>query len=683
MQVCAKNTCMGYGNNLKGNVDSFAKGAQDAALLAFINTVGVYSTPGGQTAFPENVDAYTSNPFENKGVLSVEVVKNNNGDNMVYDVYVARNGQYDSVALTKLEVSKSDNSVRILDRRDIALSDTPMSKNGNTGTEFLANQKLSRESNRLYNKAFNGRSETQKMTLDDIKQATGNDRCMYAYEGKFSVPGFGKYQPNVTFIIPGVNQKVMDEYDRNEVWLNPIEYKECLDAAQNLNFPFDTKDVGVIFGNYRMSKSGKYVLEVCPPEEAKHILLSFDWGGSDRTRGIGYRTGEELAKNDPDIYMFRRAASNGGGAGKDFILTNNTEEFTDAFLESQSVKEIKGNKFEFESYLHSQNEYMSQEVYKPVIKEKIDEIVKKYNELEFHDEYNVQLYDRDVRVPYHGDYPYHKVLDVLEADYEEAKHDSDAHKEVIENEKVYREQIEKLVSEHGDKIVTWQKTDHYGKTDWSFPTNFRVEFMDENGERNSESATFYFDDESVARFKEIYRRDDEKKARDAQNAIDNDFQARIREERSARYNEGVSAGLPSSYSHDNAETGNRVYGTLYLDNENRIVEPLSLDSKKTGNRLLYDSDRDFTNHGTGVQNWGQVLPGDTIVNFSRSQRSGSLNFYMQSFGSQSLSEEKKAQIHDWVWKMIDKYEPENLDFSDDFKDIVGVSGFVGYDEMIR
>ena len=113
------------------------------------------------------------------------------------------------------------------------------------------------------------------------------------------------------------------------------------------------------------------------------------------------------------------------------------------------------------------------------------------------------------------------------------------------------------------------------------------------------------------------------------------------------------------------------------------MEPLSLDSKKTGNRLLYDSDRDFTNHGTGVQNWGQVLPGDTIVNFSRSQRSGSLNFYMQSFGSQSLSEEKKAQIHDWVWKMIDKYEPENLDFSDDFKDIVGVSGFVGYDEMIR
>ena len=63
MQVCAKDTCMGYAKNIRNDPNSFVGGKEDAVLINYMQKNGVYSTPGAETMFPKNIDLYNGNPF--------------------------------------------------------------------------------------------------------------------------------------------------------------------------------------------------------------------------------------------------------------------------------------------------------------------------------------------------------------------------------------------------------------------------------------------------------------------------------------------------------------------------------------------------------------------------------------------------------------------------------------------
>jgi hypothetical protein len=141
-----------------------------------------------------------------------------------------------------------------------------------------------------------------KKTLAEAKEYFKNE-SVFEVGNEFLVNKFGKYMPNISFLIPMDFEK------------DPLEFrgdKPAQDMLRNMNMSWNGNP-GVIFGNFWVSKKkGGACFRPLPPKAAKHILVRIDWGGCfDSTRG-NYG-GKEIG----EIY-FRRASSNGGGSGYDY-----------------------------------------------------------------------------------------------------------------------------------------------------------------------------------------------------------------------------------------------------------------------------------------------------------------------------------------------------------------------------
>ena len=128
----------------------------------------------------------------------------------------------------------------------------------------------------------------------------------------FLVNRFGKYQPNLCFVIPkvfdmGIDGKVIDPLkgDRDE----------AVTGEMNIDFR-STKSYSpkFIFGDYWVSKKGTRCFRPKRPKEAKHLLIEVDWGGP-----FGGPRGQTQAyASSVGALYFRRASSNGGGVSKDY-----------------------------------------------------------------------------------------------------------------------------------------------------------------------------------------------------------------------------------------------------------------------------------------------------------------------------------------------------------------------------
>lgn len=146
------------------------------------------------------------------------------------------------------------------------------------------------------------------MTLAEAKAFYDEERCFETETG-FLVNNFGKYRPNITFIVP----KTYD-LDKNGKHINPLNYTEDREVTDNMNLDFDGS-ASFIFGDFWRSKKGGACFRPKNPMQAKHLLIRVDWGGCFNSHRGNY---SDDVKGIDGVLYFRRASSNGGGAGYDY-----------------------------------------------------------------------------------------------------------------------------------------------------------------------------------------------------------------------------------------------------------------------------------------------------------------------------------------------------------------------------
>ena len=145
------------------------------------------------------------------------------------------------------------------------------------------------------------------LTLSEVKAIYG-ETC-FETETSFGVNLFGKYQPNMTFIIP----KVFD-LGKDGKPISPMSYVEDREVTGNMNLDFDGS-ASFIFGDFWRSKKGGACFRPKNPMQAKHLLIEVSWGGCfNKHRG---RREDEVNDIEGVLY-FRRARSNQGGLGSDY-----------------------------------------------------------------------------------------------------------------------------------------------------------------------------------------------------------------------------------------------------------------------------------------------------------------------------------------------------------------------------
>ena len=662
MQACAKDTCMGYSKNFKNDPSSFVKGPQDSAAVDFITQHGIYTSPGAlDVTGGQHGEKFLGNPFTDPNVSAVEIVRtvNENSQNVIYDVYVVKKGMSDKAALTRFSVSKADNSITgqpVL--TDHALKDTPMAKSISEIGTGKYNTKLSAEANMFFNHAFEpvSRKTIGLVSLREMREFFKTDNIVRIADGRFTFPDYGKYRPNVTFIVSDT-MPYSTTYSGGKDYLEPVPYHEYDAVAREyMNIPFDANPDGITaaFGNYRLSKNGKPVLEVCDCEDASHVLIKADWGGAfSKASGIGSFSEKEVRERYPEVLMFRRAKSNGGGSGNDYYVIKNTPEMKAYYADLIEKEQIQENSKTYEKMFQSyaaRVKYMNSEIYKPLVIDDIHELEEKYRQVplfadkpfEYKDG-DVAFYDNSLRKLYVG---YKDAEEIIEHEIDSANNRLIEYRMRKAEYDQWKQRIDDFVASQGDTITETKPSDF---DPWDKMPEANV---------HSEHPGEY---DNIFREKISYTEDGFYRLTKAYEIInENRNYKAICEERAALEQTGIDAGLPSEFKNYHRDSGlTNISETLYLDQENRIVEPDSLDPKNWNHRHHFDSERRFINWADGYQHWGQILPGDTIVTLSKECTREPLIFEMPYVGS-DMNDETIARIRQWEESAIRRHNPSKI-----------------------
>ena len=148
-----------------------------------------------------------------------------------------------------------------------------------------------------------------KKTLSIVEARELFGETCYETETGFLVNDFGKYRPNITFVIS-------KDVDLNATGkpISPMTYVSDREVTDSMNIGFDG-DAEFIFGDFWRSKKGGACFRPKDPMVAKDLLIRVDWGGCFNSHRGVY---SEDAKAIEGVKYFRRASSNGGGAGCDY-----------------------------------------------------------------------------------------------------------------------------------------------------------------------------------------------------------------------------------------------------------------------------------------------------------------------------------------------------------------------------
>ena len=669
MQACAKDTCMGYSKNFKNDPASFIKGPQDAAAIDFIVRHGVYTAPGAITLFNgETGDSFKffGNPFDDPAVSSVEIVRSvsEKTTNVVYDVYIAKKGQADYAAQTRFSISKSNNAVTQLSATlDRDMKETPMAKSIEQTGSGKYNKKLSPEANLFFNHAFEHSSKKKigVISLREMREYFKTDKIVRIPDGRFTFPDYGKYKPNMTFI---VNDKMpYTEYFGSRQFEPVPSYEYGAVAREFLNIPFDADSDGLhaTFGNYRLSKNGKPVLEVCDCEDASHVLVKASWGGPfNKTRGLGYYSENDVMEKYPEIKMYRRASSNGGGTGNDYYVLENTPEMKLYYQNYLDETERKENEKEFEQQFNSyrsKKNYENSQIYKPYVIDSLQELEKRYREIPIFKDYSFDY--NEANITYHDDskraitVSYKDAISAIERDMSRAKEriaEYNMNKAEYED---WKPRIDNFVKAQGDEIVRGELSsfDSWDKMpEASIYSNHPDEYDDIFRKPIPYTEQGFQD---LARAYELIG--------------ERRHYKEMREERDTLEQTGIDAGLPSEFVNYNRNRGmTNLSETLYLDEQNREVEPDSLDPKNWNHRHHYASERRFIRFADGYQHWGQILPGDTVVTLHKDYTKAPLVFEMPFVGD-DISNETINRIRRWEETAIDRYNPPSIQMDENYR----------------
>lgn len=146
------------------------------------------------------------------------------------------------------------------------------------------------------------------MSLAGVKAFFDNEKCFETETG-FLVNEFGKYHPNICFVVD--KEFNLNEYNTP---INPLEFIEDYEVTANMNVDFNGEPK-FLFGDFWISKKGEACFRPKDAMEAKHMLIRSSWGGSyNQTRGRKPSEVEQIK----DVLYFRHATSNGGGEGYDY-----------------------------------------------------------------------------------------------------------------------------------------------------------------------------------------------------------------------------------------------------------------------------------------------------------------------------------------------------------------------------
>ena len=148
-----------------------------------------------------------------------------------------------------------------------------------------------------------------KKTLTIVEAREMFGETCYETETGFLVNIFGKYCPNTTFV---VGKEV--ELDANGKPINPLHYSSDCEVTDSMNMDFDG-DAEFMFGDFWRSKKGGACFRPKSPRVAKDLLVRVSWGGCFNSHRGTY---SDEAKAIEGVKYFRRASSNGGGAGYDY-----------------------------------------------------------------------------------------------------------------------------------------------------------------------------------------------------------------------------------------------------------------------------------------------------------------------------------------------------------------------------
>lgn len=216
------------------------------------------------------------------------------------------------------------------------------------------------------------RKETNKKRKEVMQMST--DNIIKLENGEYLANFHGKYQPNLTFLFHEKYFSTKSEKYRTtdkdaekclrhihenfrviREWQEEIEISEwshplgkilhnCIEWVDdkninlrnfaikgqyehNLNVHIDGSLSEIIYGEFFVSKKGKNCFRVS--EAGKHQLLVIDWGGCfNKSRGC---TGDDIS----DKLYYRRASSNGGGSGFEYIVTER------GYIQKHSAEEFE------------------------------------------------------------------------------------------------------------------------------------------------------------------------------------------------------------------------------------------------------------------------------------------------------------------------------------------------------
>jgi hypothetical protein len=108
--------------------------------------------------------------------------------------------------------------------------------------------------------------------------------------GEFLLKSYGKYSPNLTFVLPNEDGLIWGETHAKA-------------------FNLDGRHMSCMVGDFWTSLKGTNCFK--PKKNGRHILVYESWGGGG-DRG-------DLVEHD-DMLYFRRASSNGGGTGNTYAV---------------------------------------------------------------------------------------------------------------------------------------------------------------------------------------------------------------------------------------------------------------------------------------------------------------------------------------------------------------------------
>jgi|JI10StandDraft_1071094.scaffolds.fasta_scaffold202871_1 hypothetical protein len=205
----------------------------------------------------------------------------------------------------------------------------------------------------------------------------------------FLVNNFGKYSPNITFVL---------EKDFEGKSLETFSNQKTQEIIADMNLDL-SGCVSVMFGDFWKSQKGGACFRPKEIKHASHVYIRISWGGAfEKSRGL---------RDFPKHYeYYRRASSNGGGTGFDYLvvpmgfvaLRSEDGSYTDDGTLDLFVFRASEIRRSYVEYERNEKEKILREAaekaevqrirkenaekMRPVLQSRLEEFIKRFNQLE-------------------------------------------------------------------------------------------------------------------------------------------------------------------------------------------------------------------------------------------------------------------------------------------------------------